>query len=73
MFARPEYNSTLRMKLEADRLRESEIDVAAALKKTLTLSDDKQTHINEKVCTVNWCILLLENHHYSNYVFHLLK
>ena len=49
MFARPEYNSTLRMKKEADKLKESEIDVVRALQKKLTVSESTKTEINEKV------------------------
>ena len=49
MFARPEYNSTLRMKKEAEKLKESEIDVARALQKKLTVSGNTQTEIDEKV------------------------
>lgn len=49
IFARPEYNSTLRMKKEAEKLKESEIDIARALQKKLTVSENTKTEINEKV------------------------
>lgn len=51
MFTRPEYNSTLRMKKEAEKLRESEIDVARALQKKLTVSGNTQTEIDEKAAS----------------------
>ena len=46
---RPEYNSTLRMKVEAEKLRESEVDIEAALKKKLTVSGSTKADINEQV------------------------
>lgn len=49
MFARPEYNSTLRMKLEAERIKESSVDLETALQKKLKIMDSTKTAINEKV------------------------
>jgi len=46
---RPEYNSTLRMKVEAEKLKESEVDIEAALKKKLTVSGSTKADINEQV------------------------
>lgn len=51
MFARPEYNSTLRMKKEAEKLKESEIDVERALQKKLDISENTKTEINEKAAS----------------------
>ncbi|KAH3822279.1 uncharacterized protein LOC127881096 [Dreissena polymorpha] len=50
MFARPEYNSTLRMKLEADKLRDSEVDLEKALQRKLT--ENTKTQINEKAASL---------------------
>ncbi|KAL4221573.1 hypothetical protein ACF0H5_019830 [Mactra antiquata] len=52
MFARPEYNSTLKMKLEAQRLEGATVDLEAALKKKLQVSDSVKTEINEKVASL---------------------
>lgn len=49
MFARPEYNSTLRMKLAAEKLKESSIDLETALQRKLQMSESTKTEINEKV------------------------
>lgn len=52
IFARPEYNSTLRMKLEAEKLKESSIDIELALQKTLKASDATKAEINEKAASL---------------------
>ena len=57
MFTRPEYNSTLRMKKEAEKLKSSEIDVARALQKKLTVSGSTQAEIDEKVKLIHVLIL----------------
>lgn len=49
MFARPEYNSTLRMKLAAEKLKESSVDLETALLRKLQMSESTKTEINEKV------------------------
>ena len=49
MFARPEYNSTLRMKLEAEKLKESSVDLDTALQRKLQVSQSTKADINEKV------------------------
>ena len=61
MFTRPEYNSTLRMKKEAEKLRESEIDVARALQQKLTVSGNTQTEIDEKVKLMLFLKMVLSN------------
>lgn len=55
-FFRPEYNSTLRMKLEAERLKESEVDIQTALQRKLRISESVKTDINEKVRCKWQCI-----------------
>ena len=49
MFSRPEYNSTLRMKVEAEKLKNSSIDIERALQKKLNMSESTKTSIHEKV------------------------
>lgn len=48
LFARPEFSSTLRMKVAAEKLKESEVDVEKALQKKLKVSENTRTEINEK-------------------------
>ncbi|XP_005108887.1 uncharacterized protein LOC101849004 [Aplysia californica] len=47
-FARPEFNSTLRVRSELDDLCEQEVDVQAAVLDTLAKSELKRTEMNEK-------------------------
>jgi len=47
-FTRPEYNSTLRVRSELDKLASREVDVEAALIDTLARSEVKRTEVNEK-------------------------
>ena len=48
-FARPEYNSTLRVRSELDDLCGKEIDVERAVASALTKSENKRTEMSEKV------------------------
>ena len=48
-FARPEFNSTLRVRSEVDEAKAEEVDVGAALVETLTKSESRRTEMNEKV------------------------
>ncbi|XP_053378963.1 uncharacterized protein LOC123526458 [Mercenaria mercenaria] len=52
MFARPEYNSTLRMKLEAEKLKECSVDLDTALQRKLKMSESTKTEINEKAASL---------------------
>ncbi|XP_060567866.1 uncharacterized protein LOC132726551 [Ruditapes philippinarum] len=52
MFARPEYNSTLRMKLEAEKLKESSVDLDTALQRKLKVSQSTKADINEKAASL---------------------
>jgi len=47
-FAKPEFNSTLKLKSELDNLSRLEVDVDAALMNTLAKSEVKRTEVNEK-------------------------
>ena len=49
VFARPEYNSTLKLVTELKVMKESHPDVITVLHKKLTESEEKRTLINEKV------------------------
>ena len=73
MFARPEYNSTLRMKKEAEKLKDSEIDVARALQKKLTVSENTKNEINEKVCNFyHWSVITVNDFKSSECMFPLI-
>lgn len=47
VFARPEYNSTLRLRSEIESIKKCSVDMSKALEKKLQISDTK-TNINEK-------------------------
>lgn len=56
VFARPEYNSTLRLRSEIEGIKKSSVDMSKALEKKLQISDTK-TNINEKVNHLHMFIL----------------
>ncbi|KAK3581359.1 hypothetical protein CHS0354_016202 [Potamilus streckersoni] len=51
VFAKPEYNSTLRLNKEIQHLKECEIDITKALQKKLQSSEIVKTEINEKAAS----------------------
>lgn len=57
IFARPEYNSTLKVRSELDSLCQGQLDLKKAVEVTLAKSELKRSELNEKV--MSKCVIVL--------------